>query len=268
VLKPFYSTKIQLSRAGLCYNQGAMSIYKNPENASEYLHFLSSPDGKILKEVLLNSFLKRLPKDFSANILDAGCGNGWLSHELTKMGYKVIGFDSSSPFIDGAKELYPEIEFTVCDGGESLPYQKESFDCVVLNMAANDLEDQKKVFQNLAEMLKPQGRIIATIVNPYYAFPAFVWKRGLAGFFFGKKPTLKTNEPYNELVKKGKKIYFWNNNLHSHFYPLSEILNNFVNAGLSLSYFEDISARDDAKFNLYYQLHRFPILLLLEFKKT
>jgi ubiquinone/menaquinone biosynthesis C-methylase UbiE len=240
-----------------------MSIYKNPENAGGYINFLSSENGKIQKRVLFEAIFQHIPKEQNIKILDAACGEGWLAFELNKQGFNVCGCDASENLIDQARELYPEIEFKAADLG-NLPYPAEHFDYIILNMAVQDLEDQKKAFENLKNIIKPGGKLIATLPNPYYAYPVGVWKRGILNSILRRKPKLQIASAYNLFTKKTQ--YSWGKELRSHFYPLSDILNNFTNAGFSLSHFEELKTKADSQnFDLNYQLYRFPILLLLEF---
>src|SRR5216684_8519408 len=50
-------------------------------------------------------------------VLDAGCGTGYLSKQLSDRGALVAGIDISERMIDIAREQYPDIEFRVdsCD---------------------------------------------------------------------------------------------------------------------------------------------------------
>src|SRR5579864_588814 len=67
-------------------------------------------------------------------ILDLGCGNGSLSHELSKLGFEVSGIDRSDSGIQIARQAFPEVRFSVGDVEDELspdPFQAESFDFVV-----------------------------------------------------------------------------------------------------------------------------------------
>jgi SAM-dependent methyltransferase len=136
-------------------------------------------------------------------------------------------------------------------------------------MAALDLGNQKTAFENLYRVLKPGGKLIATIVNPYYGYPVGVWKRGLLGFLFRRLPGLKVR-PYGFYAADDNREFKWNKGkLTSYFYTLPEQLNEFVNAGFTLSYMEDIlSKSDDEKYSLKYRLYRFPSFVLMEFAKN
>lgn len=245
-----------------------MNAYIESYQAQGYQGFLASENGQMFQKIISEAYLKRLENSGKLSILDAGCGQGWLAYKLYLKGHKVSACDASEALLSQAREFYPEINFQVADLTQNLPYAQGQFDLVVLNMVAHDLEDQLKAFENLNVVLNTGGKLLATIVNPYYGYPIGVWKRGIVGFLLRKKPMLKLAKSYNLLNAKLNKNYVWNRILRSRFYTLSEHLNNFIKAGFKLEYFEDLSQTQDCKeFNLQYQLHRFPIILLMEFKK-
>jgi len=244
------------------------NAYNNSKIAAQYQAFLASKDGQTLKKITGEAILKRAPSS-SAVILDAGCGTGWLSGQMARAGHKIFGIDGSEELLASAKKNYPQIDFKFGNLEVPLPYSPNEFNIVILNMAIHSLENEKTAIENLKAALKPQGKIIVTIPNPYYAFPVAVWKRGIYGYLLQKKPKLKFNNEYTRLAKQIDSSYVWNGVPKIKFYPLSEHLNNFIQAGFSLSYFEELNTDSDSpEFNLNYQLYRYPLILLLEFTKT
>ena len=59
-------------------------------NQAFYVHRL----GELVS--LLNSYLA----SDNLRVLDAGCGKGWLTNELSRLGHRVVGIDSSKTAID------------------------------------------------------------------------------------------------------------------------------------------------------------------------
>ncbi len=236
--------------------------YNSREGADEYIRFINSQDGLIEQAVLWEAVSARLG-EAGGPVLDAACGQGWLTAKLATKCGQAQGCDGSEYLIDYAKQHYPGGKFTVADLAKPLSCTGESFKTVILNMAAHDLPDQAAAFKNIFTVLKPGGKFIITIANPYYAYPVGVWKRGIIGRLLFKQPSLKVR-PYNLMEKN----FVWGKNLKPHFYPLSEQINNALSAGFTLTHFEDLKMdKDSGKFNLNYQLYRFPHILLLEFKR-
>lgn len=229
-------------------------------------------------------------------ILDAGCGDGWLAGIMSGpppniggvrggidqekatppnlpysrggINAEVHACDAGEPLIKLAKEKFPEVQFSVCDLNQPLPYQKESFDVVTASMVIHDVEDELAALKNMAEVLKPGGKLLASIVNPYYGYPIGEWKRGIMGRLLNKKPSLRLARFYNQMMHQNRPNFEWRKNLGSHFTPLSTHITNASQAGLVLTGLKDIQSETDSPtYNLTYQLHRFPIILLLEFTK-
>jgi SAM-dependent methyltransferase len=248
-----------------------MDSYNSQAGADEYIQFINSEDGLIEQTVLWDAISARLnrgslPDEIlmkSGPHLDAACGQGWLTAKLAEKFGQACGCDGSQYLIEFAKKHYPSGDFKMYDLGKPLPYADGQFQTVILNMAAHDLPDQPAAFKNLFNVLKPGGKFIITIANPYYAYPVGVWKRGIIGRLLSKKPALKVR-PYNLMGKD----FVWGTHIKPHFYPLSEQVNNALRVGFKLTYFEDLKVdKDSDKFNLNYQLYRFPYILLLEFEK-
>ncbi len=250
----------------MSYNT-VMNFYEDKETAQQFIEFLESPNGVIQKQILLETLEPHLPRATNSKILDAACGTGWLAGKLSKTYPSLEAFDSSSALIDHARKEFPNINFQILDAGNTLPYADNTFDTVVLSMASHDLENQPKSFANLFRILKPEGTLIVTLANPYYSFPVGMWKRGIFRALLGKKPRLKLR-PYNFFRNLQDRAFRWNSRLTSRFYPLSEQINNLLGAGFALTHMEDLVSRTDSPaFNATYQLHRFPTILLLKFKK-
>lgn len=181
---------------------------------------------------------------------------------------EVHACDAGEPLIKIAKKKFPQVQFTVCDLNQPLPYQKESFDVVTASMVIHDVENELATLKNIAEVLKPGGKLLASIVNPYYGYPIGEWKRGILGRLLNKKPSLRLARLYNQMMLKNRPSFEWRKDLGSHFTPLSTHVTNATQAGLALTGLEDLySETDSSAYNLTYQLYRFPIILLLEFTK-
>lgn len=238
--------------------------YDNPEGAQNYLKFLDSEDGLFFQKALSEAFLDRLGSNKDQKILDAACGPGWLSATLSSTYKNIEGLDASGPFLEHAKSRYPDLKFVTGDLNSTLPYADREFDTIIMSMAAHDVEEPVKTFSELRRILKPGGKFMLTFVNPYYAFPVGVWKRGIIGRLLMKKPKLLVR-PYHWFAKKERGFTF-NENLECYFYKLSEHFNRLREAGFNFEYMRDLeSLQDSESYNLQYRLHRFPIILYVEF---
>lgn len=242
--------------------------YDNPEGAQNYLDFLNSDDGQVFRKALHHAFARRISKDEPQQILDVACGPGWLSAEIKKthQHIQIEGCDGSKFFMDHARKSYPHIKFTDVDLNTSLPYSDNQFDTLIMSMAAHDVEDQVKTFTSLKRILKPGGRLCLTMVNPYYAYPVGVWKRGIIGRLLMRKPRLLIR-PYHWFSTESRNFTF-NKTLECYFYKMSEHLNHITESGFSFTHMYELESKEDSNhYNLQYRLHRFPVIIYLEFTK-
>jgi 2-polyprenyl-3-methyl-5-hydroxy-6-metoxy-1,4-benzoquinol methylase len=117
--------------------------------------------------------LKKVVQSLGAKgtVLDLGCGNGSLSHELSKIGFEVYGVDRSESGIRIAREAFSDVHFYLGDVEENLspvPFQAESFDVVVSTEVVEHLYRPRQLIQNAFRLLKPSGYLILS--TPYHGW--------------------------------------------------------------------------------------------------
>lgn len=106
--------------------------------------------------------------------LDLGCGNGRFSSILAKKGAIVTAIDASRQQIKLAEEKnnHPSIEYAIADASGKLKLKAKSFDLVLMNLVINDLngkEQLERTFRNIKKVLKPNGRLVFSILHPLAA---------------------------------------------------------------------------------------------------
>jgi SAM-dependent methyltransferase len=242
------------------------NTYQDQKTAADYLAFLASANGKIQQQILFNAIAAALPPAAETVILDAGCGPGWLAGKLKSRYLKIYGCDASEYFINIAKTQNPQAEFFTADVTASLPFLDNFFDIIILNMSAPDIADLPSGLLNLSARLKKGGRLIMAVPNPYCTYPVAEWKRTPADVLLGRKPRLKINGPY--LNQKNIVREFEGKKIASNFYTLQDYLDASSRAGLTIHRLTELKSQTDSnQFDLNYQMFRYPLILLLEFKK-
>lgn len=98
-------------------------------------------------------------------ILDLGCGNGWLTSILGRFG-PTTGVDLSPVGIQKGKERFPGIEF-IAGNVFDLDLKPESFDVVVSCQVLEHMEDQRAFLRLAAGLLKADGYLIIVTTNPW-----------------------------------------------------------------------------------------------------
>jgi len=90
-------------------------------------------------------------------ILDIGCGTGFITKQLEN----AIGIDYSI----GMLKLCPKNLRLICADMANLPFKDNSFDCVFSLTALQDSKDVKKAIDEIKRVLKPNGKIILSVLN-------------------------------------------------------------------------------------------------------
>lgn len=104
-------------------------------------------------------------------VLDAGCGEGWLSRKLKSLGIVVEGFDGAEKLIDLAKQKdaggkYQCLSFEDFVN-KPIAFEK-SFDLAVLNFCLYENELGEQVISTLRSMVKRSGHLVIQTLHPCY----------------------------------------------------------------------------------------------------
>ena len=103
-------------------------------------------------------------------VLDAGCGTGYLSNLLRERGALVTGIDFSERMIEIARKTNAGADFRVDSCSELRTIADEHFDMVVSNYVLMDTPDLGGAMVSFNRVLKPGG--VAVLVFSHPCFPA------------------------------------------------------------------------------------------------
>ena len=108
------------------------------------------------------------------DVLDAGCGEGYLSRILASSGARTVGVDVCDELIEAAQALNAgaagdagSAVFRVADVA-ALPLASATIDLVVANHLVNDLRDPAPAFREFARILRPGGRLVNLQLHPCF----------------------------------------------------------------------------------------------------
>lgn len=120
--------------------------------------------------------LRQLQPGFDLDILEVGCGLGYLTYALTRAGYRrSVGIDLSAIAVERARERYG-CDYRVADIAVLAADERERFDAVILSEVIEHLEDPVWFIGQLQRLLKPGGRIILTTPSRLFGGnPEHVW---------------------------------------------------------------------------------------------
>jgi 2-polyprenyl-6-hydroxyphenyl methylase/3-demethylubiquinone-9 3-methyltransferase len=94
----------------------------------------------------------------SAEILDVGCGGGFLSNDLAIAGHRVTGIDLSAESLKVAARFdrTKSVQYEVADA-YTLPYPDQSFDAVTAMDFLEHVENPGAVIDEMSRVLRPGG---------------------------------------------------------------------------------------------------------------
>jgi 2-polyprenyl-3-methyl-5-hydroxy-6-metoxy-1,4-benzoquinol methylase len=191
------------------------------------------------------------------SVLDAGCGEGYLSRILARHGAKVTGIDISPRLVEIArtKELADQISYEVQDLSQPLPAYTNHFDLVTSFFVLNDVYDYHGFLATLESVLKRTGRLVLFMNNPY----SFV-VRGHTTDYFASGAFA-----YRGMADAGVNVHFYQR-------TLEDYLDACFAAGLQLQRLVDVPTPEGSfqrrKDTLIPEGYHFPFFTILSLIKA
>lgn len=120
---------------------------------------------------IIESFVKYIKDNYyeskteKFNILDLGCGRGWLTFLLSKYG-NIVGIEPVKPVLKYAKKMFPQIKF-ICGTTKDLIKDNDSFnkyDLIVSSEVIEHIPDNEKeqFIEDISKLLNEKGFLIIT----------------------------------------------------------------------------------------------------------
>lgn len=106
------------------------------------------------------------------DLLDLGCGNGYLCRRYARDRARVTGVDASVAVIERARRRergrrHP-VRYLVGNAARLDGLASASFDVVTSNMALMDIADAAGAIREVARLLRPEGRFVFSISHPCF----------------------------------------------------------------------------------------------------
>ena len=127
-------------------------------------------NSKQASDKWIMKILENAPNKEKLKILDIGCGPGFFTINLTKLGHDVIGIDVSKEMVDVASENAQEQGLT-CDfkvmNANDLDFPDDTFDLIINRVVTWTLPDLYECYREWRRVLAPNGRLIVFDSNHY-----------------------------------------------------------------------------------------------------
>ncbi len=150
-----------------------------------------------------------------STVLDIGCGNGAMAEFVSKKGFNVVGLDINEEAISKNRKRKTNVQFVVGDITKRLPFERGTFDAVLLSFVLVNIismKEREKLASEITRILKPRGivwlneALVSKDYEERYSFSKpflennhdfFVFKKGILASSFKKK------EDIDVAVKEG-----------------------------------------------------------------
>jgi len=197
-------------------------------------------------DCLLWRWIHKCTNDKPSNqitVLDAGCGTGYLTVQLAKQGFRVIGVDVSANQLDFARKRIEK--FSVQDQtklfkdslDKLVDINNATVDLVVSNYVLMDMENYNGAMNEMYRVLKPNGHAIIIINHP--CFIADKMEKTSDG---SKLITWPPLQHQNNYFKESVSETSWGNFSRTFIYfhrPLSYYWKAFTDAGFVVTDLEE-----------------------------
>ena len=182
-------------------------------NAAAWIEVMDSqkiPSRKFTNEAII-AILKNTD---TKKILDIGCGEGWLTRAITKMGKTAVGVDATIILLDNAKvkgmESYQQLSYEDITEGKKII--EAPFEIAVFNFCIYQNETLIPLLKAVKSSLSKKGEIIIQTLHPFFLIQNQLpyksqwihdsWK-GLSGnFSHGHQWYARTFEDWNSDFQK------------------------------------------------------------------
>lgn len=211
----------------------------------------------LIRDLLIPRILDYVGDISGMNVLDAGCGEGYIARKLKNQGAKITAIDISPRLIQIArtKDDGADIEYLVHDLSKPLPQYSDFFDLVVSNMVLMDVFDYLGFVSTLSSVTKTGGHVVLSMHNPYASAPL---RKHRVKNYFDSGPT---TTQYYGLAQLGVFVYYCHR-------TLEEYITAFVENEFLLKSLSDVRPTEEMLQHEHARTHyQFPLLMILEFIK-
>ena len=136
------------------------------KNAAPWIVAIQEQQIESRKLVTDRSIIDAVVSRNARTVLDLGCGEGWLTRELSAKGMEVFGVDAIPTLLEQARSMsvarFELATYTEIAAGKLA----EKFDVVVANFSLFGNESVVDLFRSIPLLLNPQGAFIIQTLHP------------------------------------------------------------------------------------------------------
>jgi len=121
------------------------------------------------RHVVIPGTVKMLAASAGKRVIDVACGQGVLCRFLHSQGVSVTGVDAAPELIRAARQHGPaDIQYAVADARDLSEIKPATFHAAACVLAIQNIHSPGVVFQSIARILKPEGRLVIVMMHPCF----------------------------------------------------------------------------------------------------
>lgn len=191
------------------------------------------------------------------DLLDVGCGSGYVAAGFASNAKTVTATDFSPDFISLCQKKYKDqknLTFSVQDVSLPFPQTDSSFDRILSKMVLQYVADITIFAKESARLLRREGRLIIVVDHPFHV--QMYYAQQCIGH---PSPKYGTVEDYFSKTPKTKRSLWDTTDLTWYPRTVSDYIQPFLDAKLNLTAIREVSEKDEVM--------TYPRILALSFEK-
>lgn len=227
--------------------------------AREYAAYVAAREAAgVSADPIMPRLLAEIGDVGGLRVLDAGCGEGYLARILAAHGARVTGADIAPRLLARARAKDPAgaISWRQGDLSQPAPDLAGQFELAASHMVLNDVADHRGFLRTVATALRPGGRYVLSMNNPY----SFVVRGHVKDYFGGEEMV-----SYRGLAEEGIKVFFFHR-------TFEEYLDACLEAGFELRRLVDVPTPEGAfkrrNDTLIPPGYQFPFFMILNLRRV
>lgn len=161
------------------------------------------------RQWMLDRFSTYLESKSFKNVLDIGCGNGWMTHQVHTFCSQITGIDVGREELEQAARCFPkdDIHFTCCSDWSLLP--KHSFDLIYFAGSFHYFESNPELWERLFWLLAPGGEIHILETQFYSSEEVAAARQRTRNYFqkMGHEGQFYKHLAFTDLPEQAEKLY-------------------------------------------------------------
>lgn len=139
------------------------------KNADEWIKVIQN-DAIPSRKFTNKAILEMVSELDGKKMVDIGCGEGWLTREMGKLGWEATGLDAIESLVLEARKKSDESFhiLTYEDTINGKPMPNAPFDAAVFNFCLYLKDGLRELLLNTLKQLSPNGTIVIQTLHPFF----------------------------------------------------------------------------------------------------